>query len=156
LLAYSVSGLLGPRVWFSGAIEAPNTVMTSGLFGYITCSKVSFSKKFSVPSAFPSLTFDSAFTDHWKQRWEFLRQHMKLSIETIAAHQDLLLTSLPHRLAPRWQLLSSEQATFKAEDHLTALATLSDQDFSRKFYAEGDLQSSALIWLLSSTTSVPH
>jgi len=156
LLAYSVSGLLGPRVWFSGAIEAPNTVMTSGLFGYITCSKVSFSKKFSVPSAFPSLTFDSAFTDHWKQRWEFLRQHMKLSIETIAAHQDLLLTSLPHRLAPRWQLLSSEQATFKAEDHLTALATLSDQDFSRKFYAEGDLQSSALIWLLSSITSVPH
>ncbi|DBA88575.1 TPA: hypothetical protein ACH3X2_005042 [Trebouxia sp. C0005] len=58
---------------------------------------------------------------------------MNLSTETIAAHQDLLLTSLPDRLAPRWQLLSSmpnEQAAFKAEDHLTALATLSDQDFA--------------------------
>ncbi len=58
--------------------------------------------------------------DHWKQRWEFLRQHMKLSVDTIAAHQDLLLTSLPDRLAPRWQPLSSiasGQAAFKAEDH---------------------------------------
>ena len=67
------------------------------------------------------MVFDSAFIDHWKRRWDFLRQHMKLSVETIAAHQDLLLASLPDRLAPRWQLLSSiasKQADFKAEDHL--------------------------------------
>ncbi len=67
---------------------------------------------------------------------------MKLSVETIAAHQDLLLTSLPDRLAPRWQLLSrkaSEQADFKAEDHLAALATLSDQDFADSFKADGKL-----------------
>ncbi|KAL0043360.1 hypothetical protein WJX79_002594 [Trebouxia sp. C0005] len=41
------------------------------------------------------------------------------------------LSVLP-MLAPRWQLLSSianVQTAFKAEDHLTALATLSDQDF---------------------------
>ena len=66
---------------------------------------------------------------------------MKLSIETISAHQDLLLTSLPDRLAPRWQLLSrlaSEQAAFKAEEHLTALATLSDQDFAQAFQANGE------------------
>ncbi len=89
------------------------------------------------------MVFDSAFIDHWKQRWGFLRQHMKLSVETIAAHQDLLLTSLPDRLAPRWQLLSSitsEQAAFKAEDHLTALATLSDQDFAQAFRADGELE----------------
>jgi hypothetical protein len=145
LLAYSVSGFLGPRVWFlyqTGAIEAPNTVVTSGVFGYILYSKVLFNKRFSAPSAFPDLVFDSAFIDHWKQRWEFLRQNKKLSIETIAAHQDLLLTSLPDRLAPRWQLLSriaSEQADFKAEDHLTALATLSDQDFAQAFRADGEL-----------------
>ncbi|DBA88318.1 TPA: hypothetical protein ACH3X2_004823 [Trebouxia sp. C0005] len=142
LLAYSVSGWLGPRVWFlyqTGAIEAPNTVMTSGLFGYINHSQTTFSKTFSAPSAFPSMVFDSAFIDHWKRRWEFLRQHMKLSVETIAAHQDLLLTSLPDRLAIRWWLLSSIaklQAGFKAEDHLTALATLSDQDFAQVFRAD--------------------
>jgi len=145
LLAYSVGGFLGPRVWFlhqTGAIEAPNTVTTSGLFGYITYSKVLFSKRFSAPSAFPSMVFDTAFIDHWKQRWMFLRQHMKLSVETIAAHPHLLLTSLPDRLASRWQLLSSianEQADFKAEDHLAALATLSDQDSAVSFEVGGKL-----------------
>jgi len=145
LLAYSVGGFLGPRVWFlhqTGAIEAPNTVTTSGLFGYIIYSKVLFSKRFSAPSAFPSMVFDSAFIDHWKQRWMFLRQHMKLSVETIAAHPHLLLTSLPDRLASRWQILSSianEQADFKAEDHLAALATLSDQEFAVSFEVGGKL-----------------
>ncbi len=143
LLTYSVSGVLGPRAWFlyqTGAIEAPNTIMTSGL---VTCinsrSNISFSKRFSAPSAFPSMVFDSTFIDHWKQRWDFLRQHMKLSVEMIAAHQDLLLSSLPDRLAPRWQLLSrlaSEQAGFKAEDHLAALAILSDQEFVQAFQAK--------------------
>ncbi len=137
LMAYSVSSHLGPRVWFmcqTGVIEAPNTVITSGLFGYVFgYSRAQFSTRFSSPPSNSSMVFDSAFTDHWKQRWKFLRQHMKLSVETIAAHQDLLLTNLPDRLAPRWQLLSriaSEQADFKAEDHLTALATFFDQDFA--------------------------
>jgi len=144
LLTYSVNSSLGPRAWFlyqTSAIVAPNTIMTSGLAGHLCCSKDLFSKRFSAPIAFPSMIFDSAFIEG-KQRWEFLRQHMKLSVKTIAAHQDLLLTSLPDRLAPRWQLLSSiadEQAAFKAEDHLTALATLSDQDFAQAFQADGEL-----------------
>ncbi|DBA89993.1 TPA: hypothetical protein ACH3X2_004365 [Trebouxia sp. C0005] len=146
LLTCSVSGHLGPRVWFlyqTGAIEAPNTIMTSGLFSLITLSRVRFNKRFGAPSACPSMVFDSAFIDHWRDRWAFLRQHMKLSVETIAAHQNLLLTSVPDRLAPRWQLLSNmanEQAAFKAEDHLTALATLSDQDFAQAFRTDGELE----------------
>jgi len=141
LLTYSVSSSLGPRVWFlyqTGAIAAPNAVMASGLLGYIKHSQMSFNTRFSALSA--SMIFDSAFVDHWKQRWEFLRQNMNLSVETIAAHQDLLLASLPDRLAPRWQLLSriaSEQVDFKAEDHLAALAALSDQDFA-DFIEAGD------------------
>jgi len=155
LLTYSVSSMLGPRVWFLyqiGAIGAPNTVMTSGLFGYITLSKKKFGDRFRAPIAFPSMIFDSAFSDHQKQRWEYLRQHMKLSVETIAAHQNLLLISLPDRLAPRWQLLSriaSEQADFKAEDHLTALATLSDQYFADVFDAGGKLHRSHLDFAVS-------
>ncbi len=144
LMAYSVSSHLGPRVWFmcqTDVIEAPNTVITSGLFGYVFgYSRAQFSTRFSSPPSNPSMVFDSAFINHWKQRWEFLRQHMKLSIDTIAADQDLLLTSLPDTLAPRWQLLSSiasEQADFKAEDHLAAMATLSDQDFAKAFRADG-------------------
>ena len=145
LLAHSVSNCLGPQVWFmcqTGAIEAPNTVTKSSLFSYITRPQAAFSTRFSAPSAFPSMVFDSAFIDHWKQRWEFLRQHMKLSVETIAAHQDLLLASLSERLALRWQLLckiASVQADFKAEDHLRSLATLSDQDFAVLVEAVGKL-----------------
>ncbi len=122
LLTYSVSSSLGPHVWFMyqiGAIEAPNTIMTSGLSSYLNFSNAAFSKRFSAPPAFSSMVFDSAFVDHWKQRWVYLRRHMKLSVETIAAHQNLLLTSLPDRLAPRWKLLSRiacEQADFKSED----------------------------------------
>ena len=159
LLIYSVNSLLGPRVWFlyqTSAIVAPNTIMTSGLASYLCCSKVLFSKRFSAPIAFPSMIFDSAFIDHWKQRWEFLRQHMKLSAETIGAHQDLLLTSLPDRLAPRWQLLCSianEEAAFKAEDHLIALATLSDQDFAQAFRVDGELNG---MWQLNKVAFFSH
>ena len=88
MLAYSVNGHLGPQVWFmyqTGAIEAPNISVASG-FGYIKSSKVSSNQKFSAPSAFPSMIFDSDFINHWKQRWEYLRHHMKLSVKTIAAH----------------------------------------------------------------------
>ena len=38
LMTFSVNGCLGPRVWFryqTGVIEAPNTVLTSGLFGHV-------------------------------------------------------------------------------------------------------------------------
>ena len=54
LMVYSVSSHLGPRVWFlyqTGVIEAPNTVMTSGLFSCIIRHKAVFSERFSAPSA---------------------------------------------------------------------------------------------------------
>ena len=88
------------------------------------------------------MVFDSAFIDHWKKRWEFLRRNMELSLETLAAHQDLLLKSLPDGLAPRWQLLSiiaKKHAAFKAEANLTALATLFDQEFAGVFRADIEL-----------------
>ncbi len=67
-LTYMVSSSLGPHVWFlyrPGAIGALNTIIMSGLSGYLKNSKAVFSKRFSVPSAFPSKIFDSAFVDHW-------------------------------------------------------------------------------------------
>ncbi len=58
LLAYSASSHLGPRVWFmyqTGAIEAPNTVMTSGFFGYVSGgSKAQFASKFKVSPSNPN------------------------------------------------------------------------------------------------------
>ena len=36
--------------------------------------------------------------------------------------------------------IANQQGAFKAEDHLTALATLSDQDFAQAFRADGELE----------------
>ncbi len=69
LLTCSVDRNLGPRVWFlfqSGAIDAPNNIMTSGIFSCMLQSEAVFSERFSAPSALPSMVFDSAFIDHWK------------------------------------------------------------------------------------------
>lgn len=58
---------------------------------------------------------------------------MELSIADISACRALLFTSLPNTLAPRWHfltLLEAAQAGFKTADHLTALATLSDEHFA--------------------------
>ena len=61
---------------------------------------------------------------------------MKLSVEDIAAHQALLLASLHDTLAPRWHfltLIAANQSGFKAGDHLTAMATLSDQELAEVY-----------------------
>ena len=80
--------------------------------------------------------YNDLYIQRWQQRWSFFRQEMQLSIETMAAHEQLLLASLPDTLAPRWQVLTqlaAKQADFRAVDHLQALATLSDQDFAQTF-----------------------
>ncbi len=54
LLTCFVDRHLGPRVWFlfqRGAIDAPNNIMTSGIFSCMLHSEVVFSKRFSAPSA---------------------------------------------------------------------------------------------------------
>ena len=61
---------------------------------------------------------------------------MQLSIKAIAAHEELLLASLPDTLAPRWQMLTQLAAKhegFRAEDHLQAMATMSDGEFADTF-----------------------
>ena len=63
---------------------------------------------------------------------------MELSVADISACRALLYTSLPNTLAPRWRFLSllqDAQADFKAADHLTAMATLSDEHFAQAFMA---------------------
>ena len=61
---------------------------------------------------------------------------MGLSVADVSACRALLYTSLPNMLAPRWRFLALLQAAhpgFMAADHLTALATLSDEHFAQTF-----------------------
>ena len=137
---YSVTDRLGPRVWFlvqSGVLDTPKAVLSSCYFSTI-CRRTNaeFSKKYSRPLNSPPMMYDTVYIEQWQQRWQFLRQHMKLSVEDIAAHQALLLASLHDTLAPRWHfltLLAANQPGFKARDHLTAIATLSDQELAQVY-----------------------
>lgn len=140
LLAISLASKIGARsefVYRSKAIAADMPFGTSGFLSYIqTSSDARFADRFNGTSASPPLMYDEAFKQHWHQRWTFLTREMRLSVTDISACRALLFTSLPGTLAPRWHFLTlveAAQADFKATNHLTALTTLSDEHFARKF-----------------------
>lgn len=140
LLSTSFEDRLGPRSQFIYHSKGVTPEVPFGLAyfsSYAQYSDARFSAKFNRLSASPPLIYDEDFKQHWRQRWAFLRHEMGLSIAAIAANRALLYTSLPNTLAPRWHLLSLFEAThaFKATDHLTALATLSDEHFAQHFSA---------------------
>ena len=140
LLVASLGSATGPRSEFlyrSRAVPCDVPLRQSKLSSYIvTGSDASFAARFNNPSASPPLMYDDKFKQHWQQRWSFLRHEMGLSTADISACRALLFTSLPNTLAPRWQfltMLEAAQAGFKAANHLTALATLSDEHFAQMY-----------------------
>ena len=142
LLDTSLEQRLGPRSEFicrSQAVPLPTPLAVSGFAGYVTyVPDAKFAARFNVASTSPPLIYDADFKRHWQDRWGFLRQEIGLSIADIASCRALLCTSLPNTLAPRWRFLTrleAAQAGFKAADHLTALATLSDEHFAQTFNA---------------------
>ena len=142
LLGGSLEHVIGPRSEFMYRIRAipPDTPLRqSKLSSYVTSNTDAyFAAKFNRPSASPPMMFDEDFKHHWRQRWTFLTHQMGLSIADISASRALLYVSLPNTLAPRWHfltLLEGAQADFKAVDHLTALATLSDERFAQAFFS---------------------
>ena len=140
LLGASLAHKTGPRTEFIYRSRASTPDMPLGLLGcssYVdSWSDARFAAKFNILSACPPLVYDETFKQHWWQRWTFLRHEMGLSAAEICGCRALLFTSLPNTLAPRWcflMRLEAAQADFKAADHLTALATLSDQLFAETF-----------------------
>ena len=84
------------------------------------------------------IEYTSTFKQQWQVCWEFLRHQQDITIEDIGAHQTVLVASVEDVLKPRLAVLRSlaaQQADFCLVDHLTALATLSND----KFYATYDL-----------------
>ena len=140
LLTDSLQQRIGPRgdfLYRSQAVSPDTPLVVSGFSSWIeTNSDAKFAARFNRPAATPPLLFDEDFKQHWWQRWKFLRHEMGLSIADISGCRALVYTSLPNTLAPRWRLLTSSEAAhagFKAADHLTALATLSDEHFAQTF-----------------------
>ena len=140
LLWASLEQKLGPRgefIYCSQAVPPDTPLAVSGFASYLAkSSDAKFAARFDVTSTTPPLVYDADFMRHWKHRWGFLKCEMGLSTAEISACRALLYTSLPDTLAPRYRLLTwlqSVQAGFKPADHLTALATLSDEHFAQTF-----------------------
>ena len=136
LLSYSLDRRIGPRsefIYRSKAITPDTPFQLSSRF--LSYSDADFAK-FENLSACPPLTYNEGFRQHWRQRWTSLTVEMGLTIADISACRALSLISLPNTLAPRWHFLNlrqDAQADFKAADHLSALATLSDERFAQQF-----------------------
>ena len=143
-LTYALPNRIGPRVEFLCQCDLmhPATHLSQSshygkLFVY---SDIRFVKSVNAASVRSGLVYDEAFKQHWLQRWHYLRQTMRLSVADIAAHPTLLLTSLQGTLCPRWCFLvhkQVEQAEFLAKDHLTTVATLSDERFTHIYSRPG-------------------
>ena len=73
------------------------------------------------------------FKQLWHERWEYLRQQDDIAITDIGAHQSLLIASVEGVLKPRLVVLrglAAHQTDFCLIDHLTAAATMSNEDFA--------------------------
>ena len=140
LLGNSLEQRLGPRAEFAYRSQAVPPDTPLAVLGLASClskaTDAQFAARLNLASTSPPLIYDAEFKRHWQHRWAFLKHEMGLSIAEISACRALLFTSLPITLAPRWRLLTSleaAQAGFKAADHLTALATLTDEHFAQTF-----------------------
>ncbi|KAL3162590.1 hypothetical protein ABBQ38_008639 [Trebouxia sp. C0009 RCD-2024] len=140
LLSTSLARKIGPRSEFLYACKgnSPETTLAvSRVLSYLeNCSDAKFAARFNNSSASPPLVYDDQFKRHRQQRWTFLVCEMGLSYADICACRLLLQTSLLNTLAPRWHfltLLETAETEFNAADHLTALATLSDEHFAQAF-----------------------
>ena len=83
-----------------------------------------------------SLQYNDNFKADWEQRWLFLTKQQGITTSDVGRHPKLLIASLEGMLRPRiafLQLVAAQQASFCLVDHLTAVATLSDQDFAAAY-----------------------
>ena len=79
-----------------------------------------------------STEYTSTFKQQWQVRWELLRHQHDITVEDIGAHKTVLIASVEDVLKPRLAVLQSlvaQQADFCLADHLTAVASLSNDKF---------------------------
>lgn len=136
LLMSSLPNRLGPRweylqrmksrvvIKFSAAHECVSSLYSS------TDSK--FTATYTPPESAAFGVYDVHFQKQWQKRWHYLLIDQRLSIQDIGRHAADLQINLD-MLGARWALLTSigsSVASFRPVDHLTALATMDDDEFA--------------------------
>ena len=139
MLTCSVHNVLGPRHAFVLQLVCDGilTQEASKKWLYKRCyeSEVQAQRAFTHVS---TRRYEGEFKRQWRHRWLYLteKQQQGFSIEDIAAHEMVLLASVKDTLGPRLSFLRAlavQQSSVSSINNLTAVATLTDEEFAAAF-----------------------
>ena len=146
IITCSVQNVLGPRHAFVLQLVCDGVLMPGAskkwLHTRCSISEVRMQQAFARVS---TRHYDGEFKKQWRHRWLYLteKQQQGFSIEDIAAHEMVLLASVKDTLGPRLSFLRAlavQQSNVSLTDSLTAVATLTDEEFAGIFkLPDGDL-----------------
>jgi len=104
LLMTSLPNRLGPRFAFLQQLLQlgllPQEEVASHAVSISDRTDAEFARVWTPASAESSVGYTKSFQKDWQLRWHFILKHMQVSVEVIAVHQPLLLTSLKDTLGP--------------------------------------------------------
>ena len=139
LLMSSLPNRLGPR-W-----EYLQRMKSCGVINFSAAREVvrslysntdsNFTASYSPPESSALGVYDLHFQKQWQKRWHYLLIDQQLSIQDIGRHAAVLQIDLD-TLGARWAVLTSlasSVASFRPTDHLTALSTMSDDEFASAY-----------------------
>ena len=135
----SVHNVLGPRHAFVLQLVCDG-IFTKGA-SKEWFHKCCYRSEVEMQQAFARLStrhYDGDFKRQWRHRWLYLteKQEQGFSIEDIAAHEMVLLASVRDTSGPRLSFLralAAQQSSVSLTDSLTAVATLTDEEFAAAF-----------------------
>ena len=139
MLMCSVHNVLGPRHAFVLQLVCDGVLMPGAskkwLHTRCSMSEVRMQQAFARVS---TRHYDDDFKKQWRHRWLYLteKQQQGFSIEDIAPHEMMLLASVKDTLGPRLSFLralAAQQSNVSLTDSLTAVATLTDEEFAGAF-----------------------
>ena len=139
LLMSSLPNRLGPRWEYLQRMKSCGVIKFSAVHELVSSlysrTDASFRATYSPPESSALGVYDLHFQKQWQKRWHYLRVDQQLSIQDIGRHAAVLQTDLD-TLAARWAVLTSigsSVASFRPVDHLTALATMGDNEFASTY-----------------------
>ena len=143
MLARSLHNVLGPRHAFVLQLVGDGILMQGASKEWLC--KHCCNSEIRVQQVFANVStrhYDGDFKRQWRHRWLYLtnKHQQSFSIEDIAAHDMVLLASVKDTLGPRLSFLRAlavQQSSVSLTDSLTAVATLTDEEFAGVFDLPG-------------------
>jgi len=139
LLMSSLPNRLGPRWEYLQRMKSCGVIKFSAAHEVVgslySKTDSNFRATYGPPESSALGVYDLHFQKQWQRRWHYLLVDQRLSIQDIGRHAAVLQIDLD-TLGPRWAVLmsvASSVASFRPVDHLTALSTMSDDEFASAY-----------------------